>query len=293
MTASPFDFGLEAVAAFWTQAGKAMLDAQQAFTQGITSAAAAMSAPSEDALPQAALPNAAELAKATGAVAELWTKAARLAGTMVTSVSGSPGLGKIDPTMVATFQAMADPRSWLAGLGGLDVVVTRALEGPQLADLWNAERQQARVVQAWMHARQRALEHSGIVLEAWLRAAQTYAEEFGGAGDRTVDSKALMARWTETANRVLLETQRSAPYLATQAAMIRAGTELRLAQQATAERWAEQFSLPTRTEVDDLTRTVTELRRELRAMRRKTRRGPAPKATRKGKAVATSDGEDR
>jgi hypothetical protein len=77
--------------------------------------------------------------------------------------------------------------------------------------------------------------------------------------------------WTETANRQLLETQRSEPFLKTQAEMIRATTELRMAQQELVEHFGKQYGFPTRTELDDVHRTVTELRRELRAMRREQR----------------------
>ena len=80
-----------------------------------------------------------------------------------------------------------------------------------------------------------------------------------------------MPLWTETANQQLLETQRSEPFLQTQAAMIRATTELRMAQQELVEHFGKQYGFPTRTELDDVHRTVTELRRELRAMRREQR----------------------
>ena len=57
--------------------------------------------------------------------------------------------------------------------------------------------------------------------------------------------------------------------------MIRATTELRMAQQELVEHFGKQYGFPTRTELDDVHRTVTELRRELRAMRRE-QRTPAP-----------------
>ena len=50
--------------------------------------------------------------------------------------------------------------------------------------------------------------------------------------------------------------------------MIRANTELRLAQQELVEHFGKQYGFPTRTELDDVHRTVTELRRELRLMKR-------------------------
>ena len=67
---------------------------------------------------------------------------------------------------------------------------------------------------------------------------------------------------------MLLETQRSEAFLKSQAAVVRAGSELRLAQRGLAEQLAAQFDMPTRTEMNDLLRTVTELRRELRMVRR-------------------------
>lgn len=42
-----------------------------------------------------------------------------------------------------------------------------------------------------------------------------------------------------------------------------------------AEGWAKGFGLPARTELDDVHRTVTELRRELRALKRRSRSAPA------------------
>ena len=75
----------------------------------------------------------------------------------------------------------------------------------------------------------------------------------------------------ETANEVLLETQRSEAFLSTQRDLVKASSELRLAQQDLAEFYSEMFGYPTRTELDDVHRTVTELRRELRAFKRASR----------------------
>src|SRR6185436_18902858 len=78
----------------------------------------------------------------------------------------------------------------------------------------------------------------------------------------------VLALWVETANTALLETQRSEPYLASQREMLKASTDLRLAQQEMAAFYSEMFGYPTREELDDVHRTVTELRREVRALRR-------------------------
>jgi len=84
----------------------------------------------------------------------------------------------------------------------------------------------------------------------------------------------------ETANEVLLETQRSEAFLSTQRDLVKASSELRLAQQDLAEFYSEMFGYPTRTELDDVHRTVTELRRELRAFKRESRASrPAVEST--------------
>jgi hypothetical protein len=179
-------------------------------------------------------------------------------------------------TIDATFRHMLDPRGWLAGGGEMDEVLSRMAEGPRFADLWDMERRYARVMHAWAEMRRRTLEHNAVVLQAWMRAGNSFAKRFGerGADQPTLDNKALLALWTEIANAELLETQRSAPFLAAQSAMIRASTDLKMAQQELVEHAGKQYGFPTRTELDDVHRAVTEMRRELRALRRETRGAP-------------------
>jgi hypothetical protein len=90
----------------------------------------------------------------------------------------------------------------------------------------------------------------------------------GAGADSAIEPKRALVLWTEVANRVLIETQRSEPFLASQREMIRSTTELRLAQQDLVERFGSQYGFPTRTELDDVHRSLTEMRRELRRMRR-------------------------
>ena len=80
--------------------------------------------------------------------------------------------------------------------------------------------------------------------------------------------RAFLTIWGETANEVLLETQRSDEFLETQREVLKASTDLRLAQRTIAEFYSEMFGYPTRAELDDVHKAVTELRRELRALKR-------------------------
>ncbi len=71
-----------------------------------------------------------------------------------------------------------------SGTGEMDEMLGRMAEGPRLADLWQIERRYARVLQAWMGVRRRALEHNAVVLQAWLQAGRRFAEELAAADRR-------------------------------------------------------------------------------------------------------------
>jgi hypothetical protein len=96
----------------------------------------------------------------------------------------------------------------------------------------------------------------------------------------------VLALWVETANWALLETQRSEKYLKSQREILKASTDLRLAQQALAAFYSEVFDYPTRAELDDVHRTVTELRRELRALERRDREPTSRKARERRRRAA-------
>jgi hypothetical protein len=268
---NPFDYS-KAIADFWTTQSQVLMKAQAqagaALVQGMT-AVTSGKLPVMPDMPADLSSGASELAQAGKSVMDLWSAAASMSGKLATMVPATAGG---DGVVEATFRKIADPRSWMgAGIGEMDDVLGRMAEGPRFADLWDAERRYAGVLQAWVDLRRRGLEHNAVVIEAWLQSARRFAEKLaGGAGSdaKVLDAKAALALWTETANQQLLETQRSEPFLRSQAALIRATTALRLAQQELVEHFGKQYGFPTRTELDDVHRTVTELRRELRTMRR-------------------------
>lgn len=274
---NPFDYS-KAFTDFWTAQGQALMQAQQQAGNALAEGMQAVKSgkpPTLPAMPADLSTVTADLTRASQSVMDLWTAATAVCGKLATTV---PALTGGDGIVEATFRKMVDPRSWIAGTGEMDEVLGRMAQGPRFADLWEAERRYAGVLQAWMTLRRRSLDHNAVVLEAWLQAGRRFSEQMAaraGPDAEAFDAKAALALWTETANQQLLETQRSERFLQTQAAMIRATTDLRLAQQELVEHFGKQYGFPTRTELDDVHRTVTELRRELRAMRRE-QRTPAP-----------------
>src|SRR4051812_44242234 len=242
---------MKAITDFWSAQGKAMLDAQDKAARSATEGFQAMLAGQLPAVPGGATDLGAvtaELAQATDAFMKLWSAAssmsAELAGKVAKYVGGGPG----DGVATAVFERITDPRHWMSGTGELDDVLTRMAEGPRLADLFDLERRYARVMKAWTAMRRRALEHQRMTLDAWLRAGRRYTEELAGhssADGKPLEPKRALQLWTEVANRELLQTQRSEPFLKSQRELIRASTDLRLAQQELVEHFGKQYGFPT------------------------------------------------
>jgi class III poly(R)-hydroxyalkanoic acid synthase PhaE subunit len=218
------------------------------------------------------------MTKANEAFAKLWSSAIELSQTVTRNAQQGK---KQDPLVTDLLGKVFDPRAWFSSMDGMDQALQRMAEGPRLADLWDTERKMLNVFNAWTALRQRSLEHNTVMLDAWLKAAGKFAKDLNETADRKEalgSWRELLALWVETANTALLETQRSDAYLKSQREILKASTDLRLAQQEIAAFYSEMFGYPTRAELDDVHRTVTELRRELRALQRANR--DAPKAAR-------------
>jgi poly[(R)-3-hydroxyalkanoate] polymerase subunit PhaE len=127
------------------------------------------------------------------------------------------------------------------------------------------------LVKAWTEVRTISLQHGTHVMEAWAKAAEEFAAKLNQAtakGSLPSSRSDLVAMWVDIANQHLLEMQRSPPYLETQRKLLQASTDLRLVQQEIGDFYSEFFGIPTRGEIDDLSRAVADLRRLYRNERR-------------------------
>jgi hypothetical protein len=182
-----------------------------------------------------------------------------------------------DPITTELLRRIFDPRQWMDAVGLMNGTVRQLSEGPKFADLGQMEGKFTALITAWNELQVASLEYQTHLLGAWTGAATEFAGQLNEAAGKgtTVTRIELVALWVETANRHLLETQALPTFLDSQRKLLRASTALRLAQQDLTDQYAEFFGLPTRPEIDDLTRAVADLRREIRAARR-ARQKPAP-----------------
>lgn len=281
---TPFDY-MKTMAELWGRGGSDFAAAQQKFL-------AQMGNATSDSAPTTALPGMFDvqaLAQANGAYAKAWSSALEMSETISRNMQGGE---KQDPAVKELLGKIFDPRAWFSGGSGMDQALLRMAEGPRLADAGDTERKMLTLFNAWTALRRRSVEHNTVMLDAWLQASGSFTKVLNERADRneTLGSwRDVLALWVETANTALLETQRSEPYLESQREMLKASTELKLAQQDVAKFYSEMFGYPTREELDDVHRTVTELRRELRALQRKSRgaRKPAEAAQQAPPAAPT------
>jgi polyhydroxyalkanoate synthase subunit PhaE len=250
---------------FWETAGKSASEAQKDLFQQFTSRFAAT-------FPLAAMPaGAVGPDKASEAFSELLKSLMALPD----AVKAATDQSKLsDKKTAELLQKIMNPQEWLSVSGYTDQSVRQLVEGPKFADIGQLEGKFGALFKAWTDLRTRALEQSTLQLKAYAKAAQEFTGKLRElAKDKPLESRAqLVGLWVHVANRHLLEAQRSPEYLENQRELLRASTSFKRAQTELSDFYGEAFGIPTRAEIDDLTRTVADLKREVRADQRRRRR---------------------
>lgn len=283
---------MQALAQMWARGGKDFAAAQQTILDEMSRRVAEGAGPKVNWAP-AGWFEPQELASVNETFATLSTSALGLSQSITRIIQQGE---KADPLLAEVLSKLFDPRAWFSGLGGMDETLQRMAEGPRLADLWDTERKLFNVFNAWAALRQRSTEHNTVMLEAWMRAAGSFSKTLNEKADRKEmlgSWREVLALWIETANTALLEAQRSDKYLETQRELLKASTDLRLAQQEMAAFYSEVFGYPTRAELDDVHRSVTELRRELRALERASRNASTVRKARTRSRTSVKAGNNK
>ncbi|MDJ0612860.1 MAG: poly(R)-hydroxyalkanoic acid synthase subunit PhaE [Rhizobiaceae bacterium] len=167
------------------------------------------------------------------------------------------------------FFELLDPQKWTQyAPEQLRVMLERIAHGPQFADLVMPQQQMANAWRETLDYQQAASDMSKVMQKAWTAAYETYSQSYALEDLQSGEMNEALNAWLKSANEALLEAQGSSDFLDAQKRMIRASTEIRARQRDMAETWSDAWQMPTRTEVDDLTRTVHQLRRELRELKR-------------------------
>jgi len=168
----------------------------------------------------------------------------------------------------SALHTMLDPANWTGNMPEqMRRVLSSIAAAPRFADLQTPHIEAA---DAWRETLdyQQALGDMGKVIQgAWGKAYEEFARANSLEELQPGNMQGALDAWLSAANNSLLEAQRSPEFLDAQKRMVRAATEIRARQRDLAETWSSNWQMPTRTEVDDLSRSVHELRREVRALK--------------------------
>jgi polyhydroxyalkanoate synthase subunit PhaE len=259
---NPFD-AFQAFGDMWARGSQAFFGGQQKWLGDLAKATLGEQK-------TAAEPDMSGFKAAQEAYSAALNNAMSLSSALMKNFAAVQGGGATDGE-TSLLPKMFDPQSWWAAAPDVEGMA-RLQEGPQLADVGQVERKLAAVYSAMVTLRQRSLEHQMVMTNAWARAANTFTTRLGSGADTAKafsgSWRDLSSLWIQIANDELIATQRSEDYLASQRNLLKASTELRIAQQDLAAFYSEMFGIPTRAELDDVHKTLTELRREVRALKR-------------------------
>ena len=180
-----------------------------------------------------------------------------------------------------SMKKMFDPAEWRRAGTRFDMGLEKLTEGPTYATLFDLDRKVFTAQKLWIDRTRDIEQYYEVVQGAWNRAYERFVKALGDReGPPITSGRQLLDLWLATANTALVEMHRSKAFLDSQRRMTRSSTDYRLAEQEIAEAFCEIHHIPTRTEMDEMQRAVTELKREVRALNRKAqapaaRRAPA------------------
>jgi hypothetical protein len=182
-----------------------------------------------------------------------------------------------------------------AGLGDeLGDAIERLAQGPKLADVWDIDRKLMNAFVAWTRMRQKLAAYNSNAARPWMRALERYRET---PAEREQPQPSQNWRddfsaWSTLANQELIHNQRSDEFLRVQRELLQAGIEFRKSQTELSQTVSGLFGLPTQQDFDELSRQLTELRREVRALARESQAASAAPEKAPNAVAAVKGGTD-
>ncbi|MBR0825605.1 poly(R)-hydroxyalkanoic acid synthase subunit [Bradyrhizobium manausense] len=159
------------------------------------------------------------------------------------------------------------------GMGaGNDLAETieRMAKGPRLADVLDFDRKLAGMAAAWGELQSKLAAYHVVASKPWMRAAEQFSAK-PSSGDKLRDAgwREHLGAWNQLANEELIANQRTEEFLLAQKQLLQAATEFRARQSEVADTISATLGVPTQRDFDEVTRQLTELRREVRALERR------------------------
>ena len=258
--------GFEKMLGMWKEGQEAFFDAQKEAAESFTkSFASSLHEKGQDSMP--------DWTAAMGGddVVSAWTKlvSSWAPSWDISNLFSEPANAGIFGLGGERFFDLLDTSNWLHHAPEqLREILQSISQGPRFADLATPHSDAATAWREVLDYQKAAADFAKVLQLAWKRAFETFSKEFSLEDLQSGQSSEALNSWLAIANAELLETQASSEFMDAQRRLLRSGLEIKARQREIAETWSEAYQMPTRTEIDDMAKTIHELRREVRMIKR-------------------------
>jgi len=174
-----------------------------------------------------------------------------------------------------SLRSLFSPASW-SGADALDAGLRQVIDGPKYAVLFDLDRKLVKLGQLAVQRDKDVAEFQRMMASGWNKAFKRFSDKLPSMKEHApVTWRGMADQWVSIANETFIELYRSESFIEAQRKMLRSASDYRLQERDIAEAWCDAFHIPTRKEMDEMQRTVSELKRQLRAVRRNNNPQPA------------------
>ena len=167
-----------------------------------------------------------------------------------------------------------------------DAMLERLTKAPAFAHLYDMDRKLVGLMASWTKLHTANLAYRTLVAKAWTEMQQaamqkTAQDAMAGKAPAAQNWADGMDTWLADLNTGLVELMRKPDYAKAQKQLVDAGTEMRQQLGKLGDEMTPWFQAPGRDEVDELAKSVADMRKQLRRLTPGAAEPAAPKATAK------------
>src|SRR4028119_2215042 len=124
---------------------------------------------------------------------------------------------------------------------------------------------------AWINFSKAGFDYQIVLLNVWLKASEELMRELASSqekGETLQNWQQFLQVWSSLFDRVFAQTFRSEDALEVQGNFLNSAMTYRFYQQQLMEVSLKMYDLPTRSEVDEIHRSIYELRKEIKSLKK-------------------------
>jgi len=145
------------------------------------------------------------------------------------------------------------------------------LQSPSLGYNREFNHQLFQILEAWFNLQQASFDYLLVLLEVWLKTVEEFLRvllSLTENGETIQHWQQLLQMWSQVFDRAFAETFQSEHALQARGSFLRAVLIFRKQQQQLMAVFLEANNLPTRSELDEIHRSIYELRKELKSFKK-------------------------